>query len=206
MTDHIGSHIDIGLPDDLDKGLGFEAVNLNDPNHEYSKLSEKHRSLLLNTRQSIIEFVIGLGEKLLAKHPNETTLLMLVTRILATASVTYGYFTNDFEKMWKNHYANKTSLQNKLLGKQNSLREELIQRILLQYQFRTFHIHTKLNELDVRIIELLFRMATDSIYAVVRKDAQTQLFTLMSQYPYSNLIIVPKIVEMLGRTNQVTVL
>jgi proteasome activator subunit 4 len=201
VTEHIGSNIDIGLSDDLNKGLGFEIANMTDPNHEYSQLSARHRELILMTRENLIEFIIRLGEKLMTKHPNETTLLMLVARILATASVTYGYFTHDFEKMWKNHYANKASLQNKLLGKQNSLREELIQRILLQYQFRTFHIHTKLNTLDLRIIDILFKLSTDSLYAVVRKDAQTQLFTVMSQYPYSNLIIVPKIVEMLNRSN-----
>ena len=174
---------------------------MSDKDHEYAKLSEKHRNILVNTREHLIEFIISLADKLMTKHPNETTLLMLVSRILSTASVTYGYFANDFEKMWKNHYANKSSLQNKLLGKQNSLREELIQRIMLQYQFRTFHIHTRLNALDLRIINCLFKLSTDSLYAVVRKDAQTQLFTVMSQYPYSNLIIVPKIVEMLNRSN-----
>jgi hypothetical protein len=98
--------------------------------------------------------------------------------------------------------ANKAALQNKLLGKHNSLRNELITRIMLQYQYRTFYIHTRLNQLDVRIIDLLYRLSTNSSYATVRKDSQTQLFSLLSHYSYSNLIIVPKIIEMLKRCDR----
>jgi proteasome activator subunit 4 len=71
---------------------------------------------------------------------------------------------------------------------------------MLQYKFRTFHIHTRLNELDVRIIEILFRMATDSNYAIVRKDSQSQLFSLLAHYPYSSLLLGPKIVEILDKS------
>ena len=65
---------------------------------------------------------------------------------------------NDFEKMWKSHCQNRSSMQNKLLGKKNSLRDELVQRVMLQYKFRSFHVHTILNEVDLRIIDLLFKL------------------------------------------------
>lgn len=120
---------------------------------------------------------------------------------MCTASITYGFFVSDFEKLWKNHHTNKSSLQNKLLGKKNTLRSELITRIMLQYQYRTFYIHTRLNELDIRVIETLFKLSVDSSYATVRKDAQSQLFSFLSHYPHSNLIIVPKVVDMLTRCN-----
>jgi proteasome activator subunit 4 len=90
----------------------------------------------------------------------------------------------------------------KLLGKKNSTRPELIQRIMLQYKFRTFHIHTRLNEYDLRIIDVLFRLSTDSNYAIVRKDSQTQLFSILAHFPYSSLLIVPKIVDILNRATQ----
>lgn len=93
------------------------------------------------------------------------------------------------------------SLLLKLLGKKNSLRPELISRIMLQYQYRTFYIHTRLNELDLRVIEVLFRLATGSIYAVVRKDAQSQLFSLLAHFPYSTTVIVPWIVDILHSYN-----
>ena len=199
-NEHIKTHVDIGIADSLDKGLGFEAANLNDKSHEYSHLSDKHRSILLNTRENLIEFAINLADKLNTDYPNETTMLMLVSRILSTSSITYGCRTwNDYLEVWKNHSANKASLQNKLLGKRCNTRVELIQNVMLHYQYRSFHIHTQLNALDLRIIHTLFRLATDSMYVIVRLDAQNQLFTLMSQYPYSNLTIVPAIVEMLNR-------
>ncbi len=93
-------------------------------------------------------------------------------------------------------------MQNKLLGKKSTIREELIQRVMLQYQFRTFYMYTKLNQVDVRIIQLLFKLSVDSVYAVVRKEAQSKLFTLLSHYPYSSQIIVPKIVALLNRCSK----
>lgn len=120
---------------------------------------------------------------------------------MCTASITYGFFVSDFEKLWKNHHTNKSALQNKLLGKKNTLRPELITRIMLQYQYRTFYIHTRLNELDLSIFDTLLKLSVDSVYATVRKDAQSQLFSFLSHYPHSNLIIVPKVVEMLKRCN-----
>ena len=202
VNDHIDTRVQVGINDELNKGLGFEPANLNNKDHEYAQLSDKHRTIMLQTKENLTNFIISLAEKVFDKHPNETTILMLMCRILSTVSVTYGYFVNDFEKMWKNHYTNKASLQNKLLGKKNSLREELIQRVMLQYQFRTFHLHTKLNDLDLKIINLLFRLSCDSLYAVVRKDAQSQLFSLLSHYPYSSLILVPKIVDLLNRCSE----
>lgn len=72
---------------------------------------------------------------------------------------------------------------------------------MLQYKFRTFHIHTRLNELDVRVIEILFRLSIDSNYAIVRKDSQSQLFSMLAHFPYSSLLISPRIVDILNRFN-----
>lgn len=90
------------------------------------------------------------------------------------------------------------------MGKKNSLRPELIFRVMLQYQYRTFYLHTRLNELDMRIIDVLFRLSTNSLYAVVRRDAQSQLFSLLAHYPYSTSIIVPGIVDLLRAHNEET--
>jgi proteasome activator subunit 4 len=199
-TEHIQNNVPIGIGDSLDKGLGFEMANLTDPSHEYFSLTEKHRSILVNLRTELIEFTIELAEKLISHHSNETTLLMLASRVLATSSVTYGCRSwADYLEVWKNHSSNKTSLQNRLLGKQSNTRVEFIQSVMLQYQYRSFHIHTQLNSLDVRIINTLFKLSTESMYALVRLDSQNQLFTVMSQYPYSNLIVIPSIVSILNK-------
>ncbi|RNA03229.1 proteasome activator complex subunit 4B-like [Brachionus plicatilis] len=201
VTDHINTQVQIGHLDDAKKGLGFEIAYANDENHEYSKISSRHRELMFGLREKCIHFLIDLVEKLTKSHSNETLLLQLISRVLCTASITYGFFVSDFEKLWKNHHTNKSSLQNKLLGKKNTLRSELVTRIVLQYQYRTFYIHTRLNELDIRVIDTLFKLSVDSVYASVRKDAQSQLFSFLSHYPHSNLVIVPKVVAMLNKCN-----
>lgn len=75
---------------------------------------------------------------------------------------------------------------------------------MLQYQYRTFYLHTRLNDLDVRVIQVLFNLATNSIYAVVRRDAQNQLFSMLAHYPYSTSMIVPGLVELLRAHNDET--
>ncbi len=151
VTKHIDSCVQIGIPDHLDKGLGFEASNFDDPEHPYSKFSPAHRNIVLNKRQEVIEFVLRLAERLIEQQSNETTLFVNISWILLVGTITYGLFVNDFEKMWKTHTQAKSSMQNKLKGKKTSMRDELITRVMLQYKFRTFHIHTVLNELDIKV-------------------------------------------------------
>ena len=208
ITEHYNSSVKIGFEDTLDKGMGFELVNLldensiNEPTNVYYGLTKENRHILLTLRLKVIEFVMRLTEKLIEENSNDTKLLMLVTRILSTSSSTYGLFATDFEKLLKNYYANKNFMHNKLLGKKSSTRDELIRRVMLLYDYRTFHMHTILNDVDLKIIDVLFRLSTDSIYAVVRKDAQAQLFQLMSHYPLSYLVVLPKLVSLLNRTIQ----
>ncbi len=151
VTGHVETSVQIGISDHLDKGLGFETANLDDPEHEYSKLSPVHRDILLNKRQEVIEFALRLAERLIEQQSNETTLFVNISWILLVGTITYGLFVNDFEKMWKTHSQTKSSMQNKLKGKKTSMRDELITRVMLQYKFRTFHMHTVLNELDLKV-------------------------------------------------------
>ena len=37
---------------------------------------------------------------------------------------------------------------------------------------------------------------------MVRKDAQAQLFSIISHFPYSSLLIVPKLVELLSKSDE----
>ena len=82
------------------------------------------------------------------------------------------------------------------------MRDELIQRVQLQYMYRHFHIHSILNEVDFRVINLLVKLSIDSVYAVVRKECQTQLFSILSHFPYSSLLVVPKIASMLNKSSE----
>jgi hypothetical protein len=73
--------LEIGHADSVNKGLGFDLVNLNVKEHEYAKLSETHKNLLLTMRKDLIEFMIKLAEKCLKYYSNETGFLMLIARV-----------------------------------------------------------------------------------------------------------------------------
>ena len=57
----IESNVEIGLNDNLDKGLGYEKVNLTNSQHQYAKLTKEHREILSNLRLTLIEFIIRLA-------------------------------------------------------------------------------------------------------------------------------------------------
>ena len=80
-------------------------------------------------------------------------------------------------------------------------RDELVRRVMLQYNYRSFHIHTRLNELDRRIIEVLIQLAVDSFYEVVRTEARQNLFFTLAQYPCSALAIVQRLADILRKSN-----
>jgi hypothetical protein len=61
-------------------------------------------------------------------------------------------------------------------------------------------VHTRLNDLDAAIIDRLFKLSTSS-YSDVRKDAQVQLFDMLSHFPFSFIKIAPKIKELLSDKN-----
>ena len=69
ITNHIESSVKIGYEDTVDKGLGFELINLidekriNDPNNLYYGLTPENREILLNTRLTLIEFIVKLVGK-----------------------------------------------------------------------------------------------------------------------------------------------
>ncbi len=48
---------------------------------------------------------------------------------------------------------------------------------------------------------MLLKLSLNSSYAVVRKDAQSQLFSIVSHFPYSSLVVIPHLVEMLAKSD-----
>lgn len=78
----IDSVVNIGLKEDINKGLGFEASNLNDQSHEYFSLSETNRNTLINLRKELIEFCLKLVDKLLDEKSNDTIMLILLSRVM----------------------------------------------------------------------------------------------------------------------------
>ena len=62
-------------------------------------------------------------------------------------------------------------------------------------------MHTRLNDLDFKVVNILTKFSVNAFYEIVRTEARNQLFELMAQYPYSGLIIVPNIVKFLNKSN-----
>ena len=65
MTEHFDSYFEFGVKDETNKGLGFEIANFQDPNHEYTKLKQKHKDCILETRFLLIRFLITLAGTLI---------------------------------------------------------------------------------------------------------------------------------------------
>lgn len=80
-------------------------------------------------------------------------------------------------------------------------REELIRRVMLQYNYRCFHLHISLTELDFKIINILTNLSVNSFYEIVREESRTQLFELLAQFPYSALTILPNLIKFLNKSN-----
>jgi len=114
--------------------------------------------------------------------------------------MTYGWFADDFKKSWESHFITKATIQNKLLIKHYP-REELIRRLNLHYTYRSFHIHTQLNQQDLLITEFLSDLAINSAFEIVRKEARDSLYSIFSQYPYSGLTLLPVLIKQLERNN-----
>ena len=193
----IDTNVEIGLKDNLDKGLGFELVNMFNNNHEYALLNSTERSILLTKREHLIEFTIQLINKLNEQQTTEISLLNICSALLSLASIQYGPVFSSFENIWPKKY-----FPNKLYGKNHSNREELIQKIMIKYKLRTLALYTILNEIDIRIIDTLFQQSTDSIYSSVREKAQKYIFVIFSHYSYSSRTIVPKLLKLLKQSEE----
>jgi hypothetical protein len=81
LPNRIDTSLQLGISDDIKKGLGFETTLFDDPNHEYSKLSEQNKKTMASLRENVIEFLIMLTDKIVEKFANETPLLMLISRV-----------------------------------------------------------------------------------------------------------------------------
>ncbi len=80
-------------------------------------------------------------------------------------------------------------------------RDELIKRVMLQYNYRCFQLHTTLNDLDFKAVNLLVTLSINSPFEIVRQEARQNLFDLLGQYPYSAMTILPSIVKFLNKTH-----
>ena len=110
--------------------------------------------------------------------------------------MTYGCLAEDFKKSWDSHFITKATIQNKLTIKSYP-RDELIRRIQLQYNYRSFHIHTQFNELDRTIAEFLFKLSINSNYEIIRREARENMYAIFGQFPYSALTCCSALVSLL---------
>lgn len=186
ITNHIDTQVKIGLDDEIDIGL-IKLINLSKPLEE-------------NIREKVINFILDYAKKLLNENSDDTKSLGIICKILSSSSTVYGTNKNEFNQQWKAFHTLKRQFENNTRAKKSHLRSLLIDRLLLQYDYRLLNLHTKLNELDVKSLNCLFDLST-SFYAEVRKEAQSNLRILLGHYPFSYLTIIPRIHSILIDSN-----
>ncbi|XP_011874622.1 PREDICTED: proteasome activator complex subunit 4-like [Vollenhovia emeryi] len=98
----------------------------------------------------------------------------------------------------------KTQFDDKLVGNKNDIALVVIARCILQHEFRLNSQSTTtvaLTETHKRIILQLFTLAV-SRYANVRFKAQASLFSTFENFPYSSTLILPDLIEILGKDTE----
>ncbi|KAF5308174.1 hypothetical protein FQR65_LT06354 [Abscondita terminalis] len=102
----------------------------------------------------------------------------------------------DFESHWKNFHVVKKVLEDRLHQNKSHLRYTLVDRIMLQHEFRNESRTCTFTDTHKQIIEDLFELSV-SHYSEVRITAQKKLFSTLLTFLYSYQVIIPHITKIL---------
>ncbi|KYB26764.1 proteasome activator complex subunit 4 [Tribolium castaneum] len=103
---------------------------------------------------------------------------------------------HDFEYQWKNFHLVKKLLEDRLHQNKLHLRHILINRVMLQQEFRIESRSCSFTETHKQILLDLFELSV-SRYSEVRISAQSKLFSVVSYFPYSYTVLTSRIFEIL---------
>lgn len=107
----------------------------------------------------------------------------------------------DHEVRRKNFMLGKKALEDKLNGKQRHMRNLMIQRAAMQHEIRLLESVICLTETHKLIMLELLKLGT-SRYGEVRSKAQARLFSAMHGFSYSYSLLIPELVEILGKDSE----
>jgi proteasome activator subunit 4 len=103
---------------------------------------------------------------------------------------------HDFEYSWKNFHMVKKLLEDRLHQNKLHLRHVLINRVMLQQEFRTESRSCSFTETHKQILLDLFELSVCR-YSEVRITAQCKVFAVVSYFPYSYTVLTPRMFEIL---------
>ncbi|CAH1169598.1 unnamed protein product [Phaedon cochleariae] len=144
-----------------------------------------------NVRQVIVGILHKLQEHLLEKDEGDTKSIRNIINIfnILLFNKTRG---QDFEFHWKSFHMTKKLLEDRLHQKKLHLRHVLIDRVMLQQEFRIESRNCSFTNTHSQILLDLFELAT-SRYSEVRIAAQSKLFAIITYFPYSYTVLTEKI-------------
>lgn len=95
----------------------------------------------------------------------------------------------------------KKTFEDRLVGNKSHIASVIMDRCDIQHELRLIAQSIALTETHKQIILELFTLAVGR-YADVRSKAQTSLFTAFKSFPYSHSLIMPRLIDILGRDTE----
>ncbi|KAK5647619.1 hypothetical protein RI129_002511 [Pyrocoelia pectoralis] len=148
-----------------------------------------------NVRKVIADTIHKVQKKILELDEGDTKSIYNIVYIYDIL-VFNKFRGRDFESHWKNFHMVKKVLEDRLHQNKSHLRYTLIDRIMLQHEFRNESRTCTFTETHKQIIEDLFELSV-SHYSEVRITAQKKLFATLSTFLYSYQVIIPHIKNIL---------
>ncbi|KAK4885236.1 hypothetical protein RN001_001507 [Aquatica leii] len=148
-----------------------------------------------NVRKVITDTIHNVQKKILEIDEGDTKSIYNIVYIYDIL-VFNKFRGRDFESHWKNFHVVKKVLEDRLHQNKSHLRYTLVDRIMLQHEFRNESRTCTFTETHKQIIEDLFELSV-SHYSEVRITAQKKLFATISTFLYSYKVIIPHITKIL---------
>uniref|UniRef100_A0A6P7GVF6 Proteasome activator complex subunit 4B-like n=1 Tax=Diabrotica virgifera virgifera TaxID=50390 RepID=A0A6P7GVF6_DIAVI len=153
-----------------------------------------------NVRKAIVAVLHKLQKALLDMDEGDTQSIQHIINIynILLFNKTRG---QDFEFHWKSFHMTKKLLEDRLLQKKLHLRHVLVDRVMLQQEFRIESRNCSFTGTHRMILLDLFELST-SRYSEVRIAAQNKLFSVVSYFPYSYSVLTEKIKDTLNMDSE----
>ncbi|GLH02190.1 Proteasome activator complex subunit 4 [Gryllus bimaculatus] len=152
----------------------------------------------MNVKKAIVALMDKLQVKLLECKEDDTKSFFVLINIWECLLTDVRDERLAFEARWKRFRIVKRILENKLVGEKRHLRALLIDRAVLQHEVLLERGNFCITPTHKLIMLNLLTLST-SQYSEVRARAQGKLFTAMDIFPYSYVILIPKLLENLKK-------
>lgn len=147
-----------------------------------------------NVRKTLVHAMTALQEKLLSTAEDDTKSFFSIISIWELVLLHTCKARDEYDLSWKNFVFTKKFLENRLVKGKLHLRALLIERAKLQHLKRKVYGSNIVTETHRIVFNNLLTLAT-SHYSEVRARAQNKLFVAVDHYPYSYIMLIPKLVE-----------